>query len=60
MKAISQKGRMMVIVDCDCDGYTAAALLINYLHKLFPTWVEIYVNWYMHDGKQHGLSDCIN
>lgn len=50
----------MIIVDCDCDGYTAAALLINYLYKLFPAWVNNHLNWIMHDGKQHGLSDCIN
>ncbi len=50
----------MVIVDCDCDGYTAAALLINYLYKLFPSWVNNKINWFMHEGKQHGLKDCIN
>ena len=50
----------VIIVDCDCDGYTSAALLINYLYKLFPTWVTIHLNWYMHDSKQHGLSDCFN
>ena len=30
----------LVICDCDCDGFTSAALLINYLHDLFPSWVE--------------------
>ena len=30
----------LVIVDCDCDGFTASAVLINYLHDLFPAWVE--------------------
>lgn len=48
------------MVDCDADGYTSAALLINYLYKLFPTWVENNLTWYMHSSKQHGLSDCIN
>lgn len=48
----------VVIIDCDCDGYTSAALLINYLYKIFPSWVLQNVDWIMHDSKQHGLSDC--
>ena len=27
----------LVICDCDADGFTSAAILINYLHDLFPT-----------------------
>ena len=49
-----------IIVDCDCDGYTSAALLINYLYKIFPSWVLSHLKWLMHNGKQHGLKDCIN
>lgn len=60
LNTISKNKNAMIIVDCDCDGYTAAALLINYLYKLFPAWVNNHLNWIMHDGKQHGLSDCIN
>ena len=60
LHAITLKKKTLIIVDCDCDGYTSAALLINYLYKIFPTWVENYVDWYMHDSKQHGLSDCID
>ena len=48
---------ILVVVDCDCDGYTSAAIFINYLHDLFPHYVENYVDWFLHDGKQHGLSD---
>lgn len=51
---------MLVIVDADADGYTSAALLINYLYDIFPSWVVNHVDWYMHEGKQHGLNDCIN
>ena len=28
---------VLVLVDCDCDGFTSAALLINYLHDLVPS-----------------------
>ena len=49
----------LVVVDCDCDGYTSSAVLINYLHDLFPNWVETNLDFVMHEGKQHGLSDHI-
>ena len=57
---ISKDRNAIIIVDCDCDGYTSAALLINYLYKLFPTWTSNHLNWIMHNNKQHGLSDCID
>ena len=46
-----------LIVDSDCDGFTSSALLINYLYDIFPAWVEGHLIYYIHDGKQHGLSD---
>ena len=49
----------LVIVDSDCDGYTSSAILINFLYDLFPAWVQNHLRWFIHDGKQHGLSDCI-
>ena len=60
INTVRENADALVIVDCDCDGYTSAALLINYLYKIFPTWVVNHLDWYMHDSKQHGLSDCID
>lgn len=60
LHTISFNKDAIVIIDADCDGYTSSALLINYLYKLFPTWVDNHLKWYMHQGKQHGLNDCIN
>lgn len=60
LSVINKEENAIIVVDCDCDGYTAAALLINYLYCLFPTWVNNHLTWIMHDSKQHGLSDCIN
>lgn len=60
LSAVNFRKDALVIVDCDCDGYTSAALFINYFHELFPTWVEDHVYWYMHDSKQHGLKDCMD
>lgn len=56
-KCIELKKRMLVLVDADADGYTSAAIFINYLYDLFPDYVNSNVDWFLHSGKQHGLSD---
>ena len=58
--AIDREDDICVIVDCDCDGYTSSAILINYLFDLAPAWVENHVHWFMHESKQHGLSDAMD
>lgn len=55
---ISANDDIFIVVDADCDGFTSSALLINYLHCLFPVYVENHIKWFIHNGKQHGLSDC--
>ena len=57
-ECIGSNSKAVIIVDCDCDGFTSAAVLINYLHTLFPQWTEENVSWILHEGKQHGLADC--
>lgn len=57
---ISANHKALVIVDCDCDGFTSAALLINYLHDIVPSWMELNLKWWVHEGKQHGLNDCMD
>ena len=32
---IAQEKKMLIVVDCDCDGFTSSAIFINYLHDLF-------------------------
>lgn len=56
---INNDDRVLVVVDCDVDGNTSAALLINYLYKLFPSWTENRVDYCFHEGKQHGLNDIV-
>lgn len=46
--------RFAIIVDCDVDGFTSAAILYNYLKKLKP---DFEIDYYIHEGKQHGLED---
>ena len=57
---VQKEANTLVICDCDCDGFTAAALLINYLQDLFPSFVENNLKWWVHEGKQHGLADCMD
>lgn len=56
---IQEDKSCLIIVDADCDGYTSSAILINYLYHWVPSWTERKLKWFLHSGKQHGLSDCI-
>ena len=60
IKTIQSNSQALVIVDADADGFTSSAILINYLHDLFPSWVENNLTYRVHDGKQHGLNDHID
>lgn len=42
-------------VDPDCDGMTSAAIFINYLYKLFPTYVSTKIFYNFPQGKSHGV-----
>ena len=55
IQTIQNDDRVLVIVDSDCDGFTSAAVLINYLYDLFPAFVINNVDWVLHQGKQHGI-----
>ena len=55
MKHVGQNDKIFIQVDSDCDGYTSAAILINYLNCLFPHFVQTQISYRIHDGKQHGL-----
>ncbi len=55
IKHIAQNDKVLVQIDSDCDGYTSAATLINYLNCLFPGFVQNNVYYRIHTGKQHGI-----
>ena len=59
IKTIQSDLQALVIVDADADGFTSSSIIINYLHDLFPSWVENKLTYRVHDGKQHGLNDHI-
>lgn len=60
MNTIDSNGNVCVIVDPDADGYTSAAILINYLFKRFEDWATEHLSYVMHSGKQHGFADVID
>ena len=55
IKHVKQNDKIFIQVDSDADGYTSAAILINYLNCLFPHFVQTKIMYRIHDGKQHGL-----
>ena len=55
IKHISQGDKVLIQIDSDCDGYTSAAHLINYLNCLFPGFVQNNIYYRIHTGKQHGI-----
>ena len=55
VRHINKGSKILVIVDCDADGYTSAATLINFLHRLFPSFVKSRLSYRLHEGKQHGI-----
>ena len=59
-ETISNQKDICIIIDCDCDGYTSSAILINYLYNLDSIFTENHVHWFMHDSKQHGLADAMD
>ncbi len=52
---ISQNHKIMIQIDSDVDGFTSAALLINYLNCLFPAFAQNQISYRTHTGKQHGI-----
>lgn len=59
IKAIQQDKQIFMPVDPDCDGYCSCAIFLNYLYKIYPEFVKNNISCWHHEGKQHGLQDCI-
>ena len=48
---------ILLVVDCDCDGFTSSAIIYQYIKKHSP---DIEIEYVLHEGKQHGLEDMID
>lgn len=55
LKAVAYREEVYVQVDSDCDGYTSAALLLNYLHDIAPVTIEEKWSYGLHSTKLHGI-----
>lgn len=55
IKHINANHKIMIQIDSDCDGFTSASHLINYLYCLFPGFVQNNICYRIHTGKQHGI-----
>lgn len=50
-----------VVIDCDCDGYTSAAFMMSYLLRIQKEFKpDLVLQYYIHDGKSHGLEDVVD
>ena len=54
LKHMNNNSKVVVLQDCDCDGVTSAALIIQYIKETFST---IQVEYIIHDNKEHGLDN---
>ena len=59
LQHIQNNDPIFIQIDSDCDGYTSAAVLINWLNRHFPYCAQNKVKYSLHDGKQHGLNPDI-
>ena len=55
--AISNNEDVLVVVDSDDDGYNSGAIFINYFFLRYPEYTKEHIDFIMHKGKEHGLSD---
>ena len=53
--AVRNRKAIYIIVDCDCDGFTSASELGNYLYDLYGEDFEEVCHYVFHDGKEHGI-----
>ena len=54
IRCLTKDSRVGLIIDCDVDGFTSAAIIYQYLQRLIP---EMEIKCYIHDGKAHGLEE---
>lgn len=46
---------IFIQIDSDADGYTSAAILINYLRRVYPNFCKEHLTYRLHEGKEHGI-----
>lgn len=59
LQTISKNNSATIVVDCDADGFCSAAIFANYIYNYFPNWTDNHLHFQFHEGKEHGLKDCV-
>ncbi len=49
-----ENSHILLIVDCDVDGFTSSAIMYNYIKAMSPNQKISYM---LHEHKEHGLQD---
>lgn len=53
---LSNDKQILLIVDSDCDGFTSASIMYQYIKRLKK---DVNITYRLHEAKQHGLEDHI-
>lgn len=53
----SEHPRILIITDSDCDGFTSATIMYQYTKQVN---CHCQIDYWLHEGKQHGLQDHID
>lgn len=49
-----ENSHILLVVDCDVDGFTSSAIMYNYIKAIAPSQKISYI---LHEHKEHGLQD---
>lgn len=52
---LAKDHKIFIQVDSDVDGFTSAAILINYAYRIAPATVQNNFSYRLHEGKCHGI-----
>lgn len=55
LRHINENSLVYMPIDSDCDGFTSAALFINYLNRLFPHFAQNNIIYKAQLDKHHGI-----
>lgn len=57
LEVLKKQQTILIIVDCDVDGYSSAAIIYQYIKNIEP---DTNIQFLLHEHKQHGLEDLID
>lgn len=52
---IHQQKDLFIVPDVDADGFTSAAILINYINMIDSEYAKNHISYCINEGKHHGI-----